>query len=98
MSLTLALNTALSGLQVAQSAIQVTSNNITNANTPGYSRKIANLETVVLGNTGAGVNMASVTRQVDNYLAREARSSSSDLTSLTTQNSYYEQMQSLFGS
>jgi flagellar hook-associated protein 1 FlgK len=98
MSLTLALNTALSGLQVNQAAIQVTSNNITNANTPGYSRKIANLETVGLGNTGAGVNMASVTRQVDSYLSREARSSSSDLTSLTTQNSFYEQMQALFGS
>jgi flagellar hook-associated protein 1 len=98
MSLTLALNTALSGLQVNQAAIQVTSNNITNANTPGYSRKISNMETIVLGNLGAGVNMANVSRQVDNYLSREARTSNSELQSLATQNSFYEQMQALFGS
>ena len=38
------LNTALSGLEAAQAAIDTTGQNISNANTPGYSR-----QKVVLG-------------------------------------------------
>ena len=41
MSLSTTLSNALSGLQVAQQALAVTANNVANANTPGYSRKVA---------------------------------------------------------
>ncbi|MBX6323153.1 MAG: flagellar hook-associated protein FlgK, partial [Rhodospirillaceae bacterium] len=98
MSLTLALNTALSGLQVNQAAIQITSNNITNANTPGYTRKVAQLGTVVLGNNGAGVSLDNIGRLVDTYLNNEVRSSSSELASLKVQDGYQDQVQALFGS
>jgi flagellar hook-associated protein 1 FlgK len=98
MSLTLALNAAVSGLQVNQAALQVTSNNITNANTPGYTRKIASQEALSIGGIGTGVKAGAVNRQIDSYLDKQVRTASSDLASLTAQSGYFEQMQALFGS
>ena len=44
-SLTACLATALSGLSAAQGAIETTDNNVSNANTPGYSREVPELVT-----------------------------------------------------
>src|SRR5205085_11293515 len=69
------LNTALSGLEAAQAAIDTTGQNIANANTPGYSRQqvvmternpltIPSLSSVT-GNgsqLGLGVDITTVTR------------------------------------
>ena len=48
MSLTLSLYSALSGLQTNQAALQIISENVTNANTVGYTRKIAHAQTVTV--------------------------------------------------
>ena len=42
MSLTQALNSALSGLQVTQANISMVAANVANADTPGYTRKVVN--------------------------------------------------------
>ncbi len=42
-SLNASLAVALSGLMADQAALEVTTNNVSNANTPGYSRQVANL-------------------------------------------------------
>ena len=55
MSLTATLANALSGLKVAQRALSVTANNVANANTQGYSRKVLSQEAVIIGSRGAGV-------------------------------------------
>jgi flagellar hook-associated protein 1 len=73
MSLTVSLYTSLSALQADQGAIAVTSNNIANVNTPGYSRQVANLQEapiVTFGNLqfGTGVDLASVQGVRDNVL------------------------------
>ena len=39
------LNTSISGLLAFQRALDVTSHNITNANTPGYSRQLPDFQT-----------------------------------------------------
>jgi flagellar hook-associated protein 1 len=52
MSLSATLANALSGLNVAQQALSVTANNVANANTPGYSRKVLNQESMVLTDLG----------------------------------------------
>ena len=54
MSLSATLANALSGLNVAQQALSVTANNVANANTPGYSRKVLDQEAVVVADRGAG--------------------------------------------
>ncbi|SVD72051.1 uncharacterized protein METZ01_LOCUS424905, partial [marine metagenome] len=62
-------------LQAQQTALQVTSHNIANANTPGFSRRKVELENVAggLGGVGGGVDAAAVTRQRDQFLDAQMR-------------------------
>ena len=73
MSLAITLSNALSGLVDGQSALQVTSNNVANANTVGYTRKTVDLESRLLDGIGAGVQISGVNRAVDEFLVREVR-------------------------
>jgi flagellar hook-associated protein 1 FlgK len=71
--LTGALNISLGSLQVDEDAIATSANNVANADTPGYSRQIANLaETapITIGNIqfGTGVTLQSVTSTRDSIL------------------------------
>ena len=73
MSLSSSLFTAVSALDTDQAALAVTTDNIANANTPGYSREIANLEeapVITYGNLqiGTGVSLANVQGVRDNVL------------------------------
>lgn len=54
MSLTLAIQSAVSGLQSTQRALQVTSENIANVNTEGYSRKDVSFSQTTLAGVGVG--------------------------------------------
>lgn len=97
MGLTIAMQSAISGLNAAQLALQITSANVTNANTPGYTRKTMDLETRILNGMGAGVLTNNVLRNVDLDLQRQMRLQSSDASQYTTLGTYYDQMQHLFG-
>jgi flagellar hook-associated protein 1 len=64
-SLNASLATALSGLTAAQGALEATSNNVANANTPGYSREVPVLvasDPVVIDplTLGTGVTLQSI--------------------------------------
>ncbi|HUO13793.1 MAG TPA: flagellar hook-associated protein FlgK [Verrucomicrobiae bacterium] len=64
-SLNAALATALSGLNAAQGALEATTNNVANSNTPGYSREVPELVTndpVEVGSltVGTGVTLQSI--------------------------------------
>ena len=98
MSLTSSLYTALTGLQTNQSAMRVLSNNITNANTPGYTRKIAELQSRVIAGTGAGVQMGSIDRYVDQALQVQLRNTTSDFNGLDVRQQFFQRMQDMFGS
>ena len=97
MSLNLALLNALSGLQVNQRILDLTAQNVANVNTEGYSRKIANTASVIVGNTGGGVTLASVTRNVSEFLLRDLRAQTSALGESTVLDTFYGRMQDLFG-
>jgi flagellar hook-associated protein 1 len=73
MSLAATLANALSGLTVAQRALSVTANNVANANTEGYVRKVLSQEAVVIGNRGAGVQASEISRITDQFLIAEVR-------------------------
>ncbi len=57
MSLTVALNTAVSGLFANQQAIAATAENIANINTPNFSRREVNFFTDAIPGQFAGVNV-----------------------------------------
>ena len=80
------LSTSVSGLLAFQKALSVTSNNVANVSTPGYSVETAQFtpqpgETTGIGYFGTGVAISSVTRSYSELLAGQMRSSQSSYSS-----------------
>ena len=73
------IETALRGLLAQQQALDLTGHNITNANTPGYTRETANMQTtlpvqVMPGiQLGTGVDVTSIQRVRDAFLDVQLR-------------------------
>ncbi len=63
------LLSGLSGLRAAQTGLGATSNNIVNANTPGYVRTQVTLSPLSQNGASAGVNVEGVRRAADRFLA-----------------------------
>ena len=98
MSLGAVLANALSGLNVAQNALTVTSNNVANVNTEGYSRQVAQQETVVIDGRGAGARSAATSRLVDELLNVRMREQQARVGQSGVAASVHEQIQDrLFG-
>ena len=97
MSLNLALTSAISGLQTAQSGLDIISNNISNVNTEGYTRKQFQPQSIVLAGMGAGVSIGDIVNKVDQNLLRDLRTQKSTMGLLSTSNSYYRRVQDTFG-
>lgn len=97
MSLTLGLNTALSGLLTSQRGLDVISQNVVNVNTKGYTRKVMNPESRVLAGKGAGVQEAGVTRMVSEGLLKDIRKQLTNTGRLEVEQTYYPRIDDLFG-
>ncbi len=99
MSLELAINNALSGLNVNQRALSVISQNITNASTEGYTRKTIEQSAVYIGREqmGSGVKIDDVVRKVDTYLTRSTRTQTSISANSSTIDNYMSRIQNLLG-
>lgn len=97
MSLTLGLNTALSGLMTNQRGLDVISQNVVNVNTKGYTRKVMNPESRVLDGKGAGVQDGGVTRMVNEGLLKDLRRQSSNLGKLEAEQRFYPRIDDMFG-
>ncbi len=69
MSVSSVLLTGLSGLRASQTALGTVSQNIANANTPGYVRAEVKLSPLVLPGYSGGVRVESVTRAADKFLS-----------------------------
>jgi flagellar hook-associated protein 1 FlgK len=96
-SVNLALSSALSGLLTSQQALSVVSNNLANVNNPNYSRKTVTEQGRVLSGVGAGVEISSISRSVDEGLNSTVRVANGDLSNLTTEQKFYSQIQNMFG-
>lgn len=83
------LSTSVSGLLAFQRALDVTSNNISNVATPGYSVESAKFtpqpgQATATGYIGSGVSIESITRSYDELLAGQVRSSQSGYSNFNT--------------
>jgi len=92
-----ALTNALTGLQASQRALAVVSNNIANANTEGYTKKIAQFESLNFGHSSGGVQIGDIARNVDEYLMRDRREALGDLRQIEAQDDYLQTVENLFG-
>ncbi len=97
MSLTLAMRNALSGLNLNQFGLSVTSNNISNVNTPGYTRKMVQQMSRSVGGVGGGVDIAGILRRVNEGLNKELRGQMARFGSSQLQSSYLARVQDTFG-
>ncbi len=83
------LSTSVSGLLAFQRALDVTSHNISNVATPGYSVENAKFtprpgQAFATGYLGSGVSIDTVTRSYDELLAGQVRSSQSNYSNFDT--------------
>jgi flagellar hook-associated protein 1 FlgK len=93
---------SVSALQAFQNAINVTSNNVANASTPGYDRESVILtEAIPQSNgsatVGAGVVVAGISRAYSQAAANQLNTSQSSLGQLSALQNYSTQIDNLFG-
>lgn len=101
------LGIAMTGLNANQEAIDVAGQNIANAQTPGYTRQTAVLQTAPTltiqeisasngegAKVGTGVEVQTITQVRDKYLDSQYRNANSSLGSATTLAQTLEQVQS----
>ncbi len=82
----------VSGLNTAQLALNTTSNNISNVNTPGYNRELPMLAE---REAGGGTEVTAIERQFDQYIASQLNSTSSRLASLESYQTQISQIDNL---
>ena len=97
MSLSIALQNALSGLQTNEAMIQVISNNVTNANVEGYTRKISQPTSLTLAGEARGVEAGNLTRVVDERLLADLRTTFAAFGAAQAQDFYYTRILDQFG-
>jgi flagellar hook-associated protein 1 FlgK len=93
---------SVSALQAFQNAINVTSNNVANASTPGYDRETVNLTEAVpqsngTATIGAGVVVSGINRAFSQAEANQLNTSQSSLGQLNALQNYTNQIDNLFG-
>ncbi|MBR0840342.1 flagellar hook-associated protein FlgK [Bradyrhizobium liaoningense] len=98
MSLDIARSVAFSGLSATSVQISVTSSNISNADTAGYTRKSATQSSSVTNGVGTGVTVTGITSTVDKLLLKSLVSADSELGAADTTNTYLTSLQQLYGS
>jgi flagellar hook-associated protein 1 len=97
MSLTSSLNTAVTSIGAFTAAIQTTSNNISNASTPGYSRQTVVLQTAPASGTSAqGVVLQGYLSVRSELIQRQMQSQTQARSSADAQASSLQQIQPAF--
>jgi flagellar hook-associated protein 1 FlgK len=95
------LSTGLSGLLAFQNALDTISNNVTNVDTPGYSRQTTNLVTnpstpTAEGTVGNGVSVANTTRSYSDFLDAQTRAASSSVNQYSALNGLANTLNNMF--
>ena len=97
MSLNAIINTASSGLATAQTQLRVVSDNVSNVNTPGYVRKIAEQRTLSSNGVGSGVEVARIRLATDRFLQAASLNAGAEAARTGVRYELYDRIQSLFG-
>lgn len=101
MSLFASIQQSANALTVAQLGLNVTGNNIANANTPGYIRQEL-LQTPSIGYRfgdviiGYGVRAQGVVQKIDNFISEQMRQTGSNLSASEALGDIYDQIEAAF--
>ena len=98
LEMTIALDSAVSGLRVAQQALDTASRNISNASTPGYTRKILPQENLLIAGQGSGARGLALIRNVDYSLIANLNKQTSVTESYNARLRYLDRLQAFHGS
>ncbi|WP_108836766.1 flagellar hook-associated protein FlgK [Tateyamaria sp. Alg231-49] len=96
MTISSALNSAMSGLQAASQASGLVSNNIANALTPGYAPRTLSLSSSSIGTTG-GVQINGVVRHLDMQVIADRRLAGAEFGYRATTSDYLNQIEDIIG-
>jgi len=94
------IDIGLTGLQASQTALNVTGNNVTNANTEGYSRQraeqvAARSQFIGSGYLGSGVMVTDINRMTNQFAVNQVRTDTSMTSEVDKFLSYIEQIDGL---
>lgn len=97
MSLSIALSSALSGLNVTSRATQIVSDNIANAQTEGYGVRSLTQAARVTGLNGSGVVATGIQRDMDPVLLSEFRHANADNAQDKLFSGFWSRIETAFG-
>ncbi|MFN7180735.1 flagellar hook-associated protein FlgK [Hyphomonas sp.] len=97
MSISSAINTARSGLQVSSLRAEIVATNVANATTPGYVRRSVSLSETVLGGTTAGVRIDGIARAYDDAIKTQRRDLTSGLSQANVMASTWKSISARIG-
>lgn len=97
MSLNSIMHIATSGMNAAQTQLRVVSDNVSNVNTPGYIRKIADQQSWASQGAGAGVEIARIRLATDRFLQAASLNAGADAGRQAVRYELYNHIQSQFG-
>lgn len=96
------INIGLTGILGHQTALNTTGNNITNANTPGYSRQEVTFESQTgrptgAGSLGTGVNISDIRRLANEFINEQVRVDTALFNEQDTLNTELSRLDNLLG-
>ena len=97
MSLSGALSIAMGGVANIESRLAVVSQNVANANTPGYAAEVGNQISQSVGGAGAGVRSLPVTRLTDATLRAQTLQLVSTVADMTSRQSALQNLDAVQG-
>ncbi|WP_283176565.1 flagellar hook-associated protein FlgK [Gemmobacter sp. 24YEA27] len=97
MSITSALNSALTGLTATSRQAEAVSNNVANATTLGYARRSVSLSALNLGGSGQGVRVVGITRHADLYLINDRRGAQAAAGDSATKAGFLNRLETILG-
>lgn len=102
MSTFIGLHTSLSGIRAGQRGLDTASHNVSNANTPGYTRQRVNLASRIpwqseVGPIGTGVDVTGVERMRDAFLDTRVRTVGESFVSTDTRAALLQRAEDVLG-
>jgi flagellar hook-associated protein 1 FlgK len=97
MSLFNALNVSLTGLRTVTGQMQLVADNISNANTAGYTKKTAQLKPVLLGDQPGGSQIVGYARATNDGVTRTLRDATTEAGLRSAQDGYLQDVQNILG-